>query len=77
VSENGNKWNKGGVFGYETTSALNTKKKWKVKWKKKKETLWLDLESPYAEYLPALYWEWAPKEPKLESAKKDNSIWEQ
>ena len=52
--------------------------KWKSKKKKKKkkkqEQIWLDLESPYAEYLPALYWEWAPKEPKLETWKSSRAV---
>lgn len=43
--------------------------KGKKKKKKKQEKIWLDLESPYAEYLPALYWEWAPKEPWLDTWK--------
>lgn len=47
----------------------NKGQKGKKKKKKKQEKIWLDLESPYAEYLPALYWEWAPKEPRLENRK--------
>lgn len=61
-----------------TISQLANQDKWKSKKKKKKkkkqEQIWLDLESPYAEYLPALYWEWAPKEPWLENRKNSRII---
>ena len=39
-------------------------KKASLKRKLKKGMMWIDKESPYAEFLPALYREWAPKEPK-------------
>lgn len=39
-----------------------TKRIVKRRRKPKNEKIWVDLESPYAEYLPALYREWAPKE---------------
>lgn len=58
------KWGANGLEFDDETNTI-TRRKRKTKKKKKKESLWLDLESPYAEYLPALYREWAPKEPRL------------
>ena len=40
------------------------KKKKKKEWVHKEVNYWLDYESPYAEYLPALYREYKPKEVK-------------
>jgi hypothetical protein len=40
------------------------KKKKKKEWVHKEVNYWLDYESPYAEYLPALYREYKPKEAK-------------
>lgn len=54
-----------GILGDGDEENISHRWKRKIKKKKKKESLWLDLESPYAEYLPALYREWAPKEPWL------------
>lgn len=70
--------NKGSLLNLDIEGTTLARKKKKTKKKKKKEAIWLDLESPYAEYLPALYREWAPKEPRLSTAVgKDNSIREQ
>lgn len=40
------------------------KKRKKKDWVQKEVNYWLDYESPYAEYLPALYREYKPKEAK-------------
>jgi hypothetical protein len=48
-----------------TVSATKMRlKKRKAKKKKAVDFVWLNTESPYAEYLPDRYREWAPKEPK-------------